>query len=103
VGDEIVFTAIVPVGDEATGEERLEAYGLELLFEDDKVLIDNAVFDSPAQAAGLDFDQQILTVLVPADQPPKELLYIPAIILVTSIFLMQRRRQRLVPSSTATV
>ena len=57
------FPAVMPIGDEATGEERLEDYGLQILIEDNKVIIDNAVFDSPAQAAGLDFDQQILTIL----------------------------------------
>lgn len=94
VGDDIVFTAIFPVGDQATGEERLEAYGLELLIEDNKVLIDNAAFDSPAQAAGLDFDQQIISVLVPVSQPAKELLYIPAILLVIGIYMLQRRRRQ---------
>jgi TRAP transporter 4TM/12TM fusion protein len=93
VGDPLVFTAVVPVGDEATGEERLEAYGLEILIEDNNVLIDNAAFDSPAQAAGLDFDQKIQTVLVPVGQPPKELMYIPALIVLAGIFLLQRRRQ----------
>jgi TRAP transporter 4TM/12TM fusion protein len=99
VGDRLVFTAVMPVGDQATGEERLEAYGLQLLIEDNKVLIDNATFDSPAQAAGLDFDQQILTVLVPADQPAKELLYAPAILLLGGIFWLQRRRQQPAVSS----
>ncbi|MCR9213147.1 MAG: TRAP transporter permease [Proteobacteria bacterium] len=94
VGDELVFTAIMPIGDEPTGEERLEAYGLELLIEDGDVLIDNAAFDSPAQNAGLDFDQKILTVLVPVSQPAKELLYIPALIVLAGIFLLQRRRQK---------
>ncbi|WP_288903648.1 TRAP transporter permease [uncultured Sneathiella sp.] len=102
VGDELVFTAVMPIGDEATGEERLEGYGLQILIEDNKVIIDNAVFDSPAQAAGLDFDQQILTILVPVSQPAKELLYIPAILLLGGIYWLQRRRQRLGFSSTST-
>jgi len=101
VGDTLVFTAIVPVGDEATGEERLEAFGLEILIEDNDVLIDNAAFDSPAEKAGLDFDQKILTVLVPASQPAKELMYIPAIILLGGIFLLQRRRKSAVSSAVA--
>jgi len=92
VGDKITFTAIVPVGNEATGEERLAAYGLEVLSEDGKVLIDGTTFDSPAAKAGLDFDQTILTVLVPADQPTKLLMFIPALVLLGLIVLLQRRR-----------
>ncbi|PHQ68886.1 MAG: C4-dicarboxylate ABC transporter [Sneathiella sp.] len=102
IGDRLVFTAIVPVGDEATGEERLESYGLEILVEGNDVLIDNAAFDSPAQNAGLDFDQKILTVLVPANQPVKELLYIPTIILLGGIFFLQRRRKAVASPVVAT-
>jgi len=102
VGDELVFTAIMPIGDEATGQERLEAYGLELLVEDGEVLIDDAGFDSPAQAAGLDFDQKILTVLVPVSQPARELMYIPALIVLAGIFLLQRRRRSSGAVSAAT-
>lgn len=102
VGDEVVFTAIMPIGDEATGQERLEVYGLELLVEDGNVLIDDAGFDSPAQAAGLDFDQKILTVLVPVSQPARELMYIPALIVLAGIFLLQRRRRSSGAVSAAT-
>jgi TRAP transporter 4TM/12TM fusion protein len=102
VGDELVFTAIMPVGNEPTGEERLTAYGLDLLIEDDKVLIDNAAFDSLAANAGLDFDQKILTVLVPVSQPARELMYIPALLLLGGIFLLQRRRHKSGVASAAT-
>ncbi|WP_169544645.1 TRAP transporter permease [Sneathiella aquimaris] len=102
VGDPLVFTAILPVLDGATSEERLEKVGLELLIEGDEVIIDNAAFDSPAQAAGLDFDQKILSVLVPVSQPAKELMYIPALILLAFIGLIQRRRSRAAQSEAAT-
>ena len=67
---------------EASGEERLAAFGLELLVEGEGVIIDNAVFDSAAQKAGLDFDQKILSVLAPADQPSKYLMFIPALLVL---------------------
>jgi TRAP transporter 4TM/12TM fusion protein len=101
VGDPIVFTALMTVGQETTGPERLEAYGLELLVEDGVVAIDNAAFDSPAQKAGLDFDQKILTVMAPAVQPPKQLIFIPALLLLGFIIVMQRRR-RVIPGVTVT-
>jgi len=99
VGDPIVFTALLNVGDEATGQERLEAYGLELLVEDGAVTIDDAAYDSAAQKAGLDFEQKILTVMAPVVQPAKQLMFIPALLLLGFIIVLQRRR-RVVPGIT---
>jgi len=64
-----------------------------LLDDDGKVLVDNATFDSKAQAAGFDFDQVITQLLVPASQPSKFLFFIPALVLLALIFLLQRRRR----------
>ena len=93
VGDPITLTMIIKVGDEATGQDRMDAYGLEILEQDGKIIVDNAMFDSPAQAAGFDFDQVISTLLVPAEQPPKQLFYLPALGLLLVIYLLQRRRR----------
>jgi hypothetical protein len=93
IGDKLIFTAIVPVGSEASGEERLAAFGLELLADGENVLIDNAVYDSAAQKAGLDFDQKILTVLAPADQPSKFLMFIPALLILGLVIVLQRARR----------
>ncbi len=101
VGDPITLTMIIKVGDEPTGEERLEAFGLELLMEDGKVLVDGATFDSEAEKAGFDFDQVITTLLVPADQPPRQLMYIPALALLGFIWFLQRRRRSAAPVADA--
>ena len=94
VGDPVTLTMVIKVGDEATGEDRLAAYGLEILEQDGKVLVDNATYDSPAQKAGFDFDQVIVKVLAPAAQSPKELLYIPALLLLGFIYFLQDRRRK---------
>ncbi|RED49160.1 TRAP transporter permease [Aestuariispira insulae] len=94
VGDVRVFTAIVNLGPAGSGQDRLFDFGLELLENGDEVIVDNATYDSPAQNAGFDFDQKILTVLVPAAQPAKELFYIPALLLLGLIILLQRRRMQ---------
>ncbi|MBT7486923.1 MAG: TRAP transporter permease, partial [Rhodospirillales bacterium] len=101
VGDPMTFTALMTVGNEATGAKRIEAYGLELLVKDKSVLIDDAKFDSAAKKAGLDFEQKILTVMAPVSQPPKQLIFIPALLLLGFIIVMQRRR-RVLPGTTAT-
>jgi TRAP transporter 4TM/12TM fusion protein len=93
VGEPISLTLVVAVPEGATGEERREAFGVELLEEDGKVLVDGATFDSAAEKAGFDFDQVIKQVLVPASQPPKQLFYIPALLLLGLIAWLQRKRQ----------
>ena len=98
VGEPITLTMIINVGDEPTGAERLEAFGLEIIEEDGKVLVDNATFDSAAQKAGFDFDQVISKLLVPAGQPWKELFFIPALVLLGFIYMLQRRRRETAPA-----
>jgi hypothetical protein len=93
VGDPVTLTMVIDVGDEPTGEDRLLAYGLEILDDDGKIIVDNTEFDSKAQEAGFDFDQVITQVLVPADQPAKQWLYIPALLLLGFIYWLQTRRR----------
>ena len=93
IGNPRSFVALLPLGEGETGEERLGAAGLELYIDGDKVLVDNAGFDSPAQAAGLEFDQEIVTVKEPLDQLPKELMYIPALLVLGLIVFLQRGRR----------
>lgn len=93
VGDPREFTVLLPVPDGASGEERLQKLGLALYEEGDKVLVDNVTFGSLAADAGLEFDQQILSVRAPTDRWMKELMWIPGFLLFGLVVLLQRRRQ----------
>jgi len=93
VGNPRTFVAILPLGEGDTGEDRLFEAGLEILDVDGQWIVDNVGFDSPAQQAGLDFDQVIEVVLAPVDQVPKQLMYIPALLLLALIVVVQRRRR----------
>ncbi|MBD3677458.1 MAG: TRAP transporter permease [Rhodobacteraceae bacterium] len=92
VGDPIEFVALLPIGEGADGEEKLLNAGLELLQNGDEVIIDNVAYGSPAADAGFDWDQRVLTVLRPVDQPSKYLMYLPALLLLALVVVMQRRR-----------
>ena len=92
VGDPISFVALLEMGDEPTGEERVEAAGITLLETDGKVMIDDVAFDSPASRAGLDWDQELVYVLRPMDQPSKYWMFLPALLLLAGVVMMQRRR-----------
>ena len=92
LGDPIEFVALLPIGEGATGEEKLETAGLLFRDEGDKMLIDDVAFGSPAAEAGLDWDQEVLRVLRPVDQPSKYWMFIPALLVLALIVFMQRGR-----------
>ena len=99
VGDPITFTALLPVPEGETGEERVAAVGLDLIESDGKVIIDNAAFGSPAQDAGLDWDQEIVEVFAPAEQPTKYWMYLPALAVLALVIFLQRGRARRVAAT----
>ncbi|MEM9440429.1 MAG: DUF3394 domain-containing protein, partial [Pseudomonadota bacterium] len=70
----------------------LEAAGITLREDGDKILIDDVAFDSAAQKAGLDWDQEILDVRQPADQPSKYWIYLPVLLILAGVIWLQRRR-----------
>ncbi len=101
-GKEFTKTIMLTVGDEATGAERLAGVGIETREEEGKILIDNVVFSSAAEKAGIDFDQEILNIQVPTHRLPKELMYIPATALYAFIWLLQSRRRKKQEGAVAT-
>lgn len=85
-------TVELPLPDGASGEERLAKAGLELVETDGKTMIDNVAFGSPAEAVGLDWDQQITLVRTPTEQPTKYWMFLPALALLGLVVWGQRRR-----------
>ena len=92
VGDPREYALLLPVPAGDSGEQRLEKLGLNLYEEDGKVLVDNVAFGSPAADLGLDFDQQILSVLAPTDRMTKEWMWIPGFMVFALVVWLQRRR-----------
>ncbi|MEY8843326.1 DUF3394 domain-containing protein, partial [Cribrihabitans sp. XS_ASV171] len=89
---------VVTAGPEETGEARADAIGFMILEEDGLVKLDEPMFGTPLQSDldGFDFyaDEPVRITLVRADapQPPKELVFIPALVLLALIALLQRAR-----------
>ncbi len=92
LGDPISFVAILPIGEGADGAAKLEAAGLAFREDGDKMMIDDVAFGSPAANAGLGWDQEVLRVLKPVDVPSKYLMFIPALLLLALIVMLQRAR-----------
>lgn len=94
-GNNIDKVVMLPVGLPGPGADRLATEaGLELREEDGRIFIDNIVFGSPAERQKLDFDWEIADVQVAADRPPKQLFYIPAILVLALIWKLQSGRKR---------
>jgi len=91
-GTEFTMAVMLPVGDEPTGAERIQAIGFETREEEGKILIDNVMFSSSAEKAKIDFDQEVLNVQVPNPRPPKQLMFIPALMLLVLVWFLQKGR-----------
>ena len=92
-GDLISKMVVLPMGKIASGKARLEQAGLELRTEKQRVFVEMVVFDSFAQKAGIDFDWEILSLQVPTARPPKQWMFVPALLLLGGIVWRQRSRQ----------
>jgi TRAP transporter 4TM/12TM fusion protein len=93
-GNPYTKVMMLQVGDQPTAVERLVAIGIHTREENGKVVVDNVVFGSPAERAGIDFDQEILHLHVPTRIPPKHIMFIPAMMLLALVWFTQRKRMR---------
>ncbi|WAJ37480.1 TRAP transporter permease [Pseudomonas sp. GOM7] len=98
VGDPREFVVLLPVPAGEDGQARLDKLGLMTYEDNGKVLIDSVGFGSPAAEAGLEFDQQILSIKAPTDRWVKELMWIPGFLLFALVVALQRRRKALQPA-----
>lgn len=83
-GKQVTKTIELPLGQQTgDGAERLtKAAGLVFRMEADKVFVDDVVFGGYAEKQKIDFDWELTSLQVPAQRPPKELFYLPALLLL---------------------
>lgn len=93
-GDYVKKIVELQVGETEGGAQRLQELGLMLSFTDEKVMVDMVGFDSPAQKVGIDFGWEILAVETETERPPKQLVYIPVILLLAGMASLQLRRRK---------
>ncbi|SMX33067.1 TRAP transporter permease [Actibacterium lipolyticum] len=93
-------TLVVPVGAEASGDERLAASGLTVFEEDGALKLDEPFPGTPFFDTMSSFDfygdapVTVASVQAPAKQPLKELVFIPALLLLAGVAFIQRARAR---------
>ena len=87
-------TVSLPLGPAGPGAERLaKAAGIEVITTDGKTMVDNVTFGGYAEKQGIDLDWVIKKVEVESERMPKEVFYIPALILLAGLIMIQRRRR----------
>jgi TRAP transporter 4TM/12TM fusion protein len=97
-GENKETTVVVAIDAEGTGEDRLAKTGFLLIEEGDVVKMDEPSFDSPFGESLSSFDFYaddpvvIQSIQAPSSQMPKELVFIPALVLLGLVALWQRRR-----------
>ena len=94
-GDYSEKTVRLPFEDSATtSEDRISSMGLMLTETDGKMIVDMVEFGSPAEAAGIDFDWEIKSVIQDAERPMKEWVFLPCLLILIGLAMNQRRRAR---------
>ena len=95
-GEAIDARYLLPLGS-AGGDgagRLLEGAGIEFRNEGGRIFVDNLNFGGPAEQLGIDWDWELVELEVPADRMPKEIFYVPALLIVSVVFLLQQRRRR---------
>lgn len=91
-------TLVMPISSEASGEDRLNAFGLLLMADGDAVNMDEPSFGSPFSNSLSSFDfygddpVTIASVQAPAGQMPKEIIFLPALLFLALIAFLQNAR-----------
>jgi len=94
-GEEVSKTVSLQLDDDSgDATARLESLGLMLSRQGERVIVDLVTFGSAAERAGVDFGWEITGILVKSDRPPRELVFIPALLLLGFVGWLQRRRLR---------
>ena len=95
------YTIVADIEDDGrSGAERADAEGLVPMPEQDRMLLDEPLPGTPHDDAFMNFDfydpdmpVEITNVQVPAERMPQEVFYLPALLLLGIVILLQRRRQ----------
>ena len=94
----------VPLGSTGAGADRFEKVGLLLMVEEGKAKLEEPLPGSPFEHLSRTFDfymdvpVEIATVALPRDRMPKEVFYLPALLVIALVILLQRRRAATAPT-----
>ncbi|WP_029652230.1 TRAP transporter permease [Marinobacter daepoensis] len=92
-GSDVTTYVELEVPEGSTPQERLAGAGLEVSEQGNDLVVDFVNFGSAAEAAGIEFGWVIEAVQIKLDRPPKELMFIPALLLLGLVAFGQLKRK----------
>jgi TRAP transporter 4TM/12TM fusion protein len=96
-GKEVRKGVLIPLGDAGAARERLRRIGLTVVPLGGDMQIAQVQFGSTAEKLGLEQGFKVAGIELPADRPAKEWLFIPALVLLGLVVMLQRARLRREP------
>jgi hypothetical protein len=81
-------------GEPLGGRQRLAHSGLTVMAVGDQVQVTGVQYRSQAQKLGIDFGFTVRSIELPVKRPSKEWMFIPALLVLGLVALLQRRRTR---------
>ena len=93
LGEAKNFYIIAKAQEGKTAQEKLDNFGLELVEEDGKVLVDFVDFMGNAKKLKFQYGQEVLSVeRTNSDRPFKEWFFLPALMVLGLVIMLQKRR-----------
>lgn len=99
-GQDVHKTVMLPLNTDGTGLQRIKNAGLSIMAAGGEVQVMAVSLRSAAAKAGFEQGFKVTGVEVPADRVAKEWMYVPALLLLALIFLLQRMRPESAPKRT---
>ena len=99
-GKDVKKTVLLPLGSEGPAEQRLSRSGLTTMAVPAGIQVAAVNLHSAADRAGFEQGFIVTGIETEAQRPAKEWLFVPALVVLGAVVLLQRRRAR---SRTATV
>lgn len=102
-GKAISKGVLLPLGEPGPARERLSRAGIRVMPQGEELQILTVQFGSQAAKLGVEQGWRITKMEVPVQRPPKEWMFLPALLLLGLIIWLQRRRdpQRRLVANTA--
>jgi len=91
-GQQVRKGVLLPLGDPGPARERLNRIGLTVMTLGPDVQVAAVRFGSVAEKLGLEQGFKVTAIEMPSDRPAKEWLFIPALLLLGGVVLLQRAR-----------
>jgi TRAP transporter 4TM/12TM fusion protein len=91
-GKDVRKTVLLPLADGGSGLQRMAGAGLQVMASPAEIRVASVRLNSPADKAGFEQGFTVTGIETEVPRPAKEWLFVPALVLLGAVALLQRRR-----------